>query len=112
MKARSVLTGNYVGSFPTQVDGLTRGESANLLQWFHDMITHGHDLQVRFKWNSPNDIGKCLCTIPGFCRYRELTGGYSNLGQSQRIPYRDRRPRRVRSSKWESCSGRGGDSVF
>jgi hypothetical protein len=34
-----------------------------MLQWFHDMITHGHDLQVRFKWNSPNDIGGCL-TIP------------------------------------------------
>jgi hypothetical protein len=29
-----------------------------MLQWFHDLITHGHDLQVRFKWNDPNDIGK------------------------------------------------------
>ncbi|KAB8254395.1 hypothetical protein BDV32DRAFT_142920 [Aspergillus pseudonomiae] len=38
------------------IDGLTRRESASMLQWFHDMITHGHDLQVRFKWNSPNDI--------------------------------------------------------
>ncbi|KAE8324472.1 hypothetical protein BDV39DRAFT_118291 [Aspergillus sergii] len=45
-----------IGSFPTQIDGLTRRESASMLQWFHDMITHGHDLQVRFKWNNPNDI--------------------------------------------------------
>lgn len=29
-----------------------------MLQWFHDLITHGHDLQVRFKWNDPNDIGR------------------------------------------------------
>jgi hypothetical protein len=28
-----------------------------MLQWFHDLITYGHDLQVRFKWNDPNDIG-------------------------------------------------------
>ena len=53
----------HLGSFPTQIDGLTRRESASMLQWFHDMITHGHDLQVRFKWNSPNDIGWCLCIL-------------------------------------------------
>lgn len=28
-----------------------------MLQYFHDLITYGHDLQVRFKWNEPNDIG-------------------------------------------------------
>lgn len=36
-----------------------------MLQWFHDLITYGHDLQVRFKWNNPNDIGKfTYITIP------------------------------------------------
>ncbi|GFF36582.1 alpha-ketoglutarate-dependent sulfonate dioxygenase, putative [Aspergillus udagawae] len=45
-----------IGSFPAQFNGLTRRESANMLQWFHDMITYGHDIQVRFKWNQPNDI--------------------------------------------------------
>lgn len=29
-----------------------------MLKWFHDHITTGHDLQVRLKWNSPNDIGR------------------------------------------------------
>lgn len=34
-----------------------------MLQWFHDLITYGHDLQVRLKWNQPNDIGKCYILI-------------------------------------------------
>ncbi|KAL2842500.1 hypothetical protein BJX68DRAFT_257784 [Aspergillus pseudodeflectus] len=51
-----VNVGGDLSAVHPVVDGLTRKESANLLQWFHDMITHGHDLQVRFKWNSPNDI--------------------------------------------------------
>ncbi|KAJ5099050.1 tfdA family taurine dioxygenase [Penicillium argentinense] len=45
-----------IGSFPSAINGLNRRESANMLQWFHDLITYGHDLQVRFKWNDPNDI--------------------------------------------------------
>lgn len=28
-----------------------------MLKWFHDMISYGHDLQVRFKWLNENDIG-------------------------------------------------------
>jgi alpha-ketoglutarate-dependent taurine dioxygenase len=47
-----------IGSFPLEINGLNRKESANMLQQFHDHITYGHDLQVRFKWNDPNDIGK------------------------------------------------------
>ncbi|KAB8219872.1 hypothetical protein BDV33DRAFT_103627 [Aspergillus novoparasiticus] len=77
-----------IGSFPTQIDGLTRRESASMLQWFHDMITHGHDLQVRFKWNSPNDIGRCLCIL----HLTLCTDWSSDLGQSQRLSYRDGRP--------------------
>ncbi|RDW56998.1 hypothetical protein BP6252_13916 [Coleophoma cylindrospora] len=46
-----------VGSFPARIDGLSRVESQNMLKWFHDMITYGHDLQVRFKWKNENDIG-------------------------------------------------------
>ncbi|KAL4780009.1 hypothetical protein BJX76DRAFT_364665 [Aspergillus varians] len=45
-----------VGTFPKKVNGLTTRESENLLKYFHDLITYGHDLQVRFKWNDPNDI--------------------------------------------------------
>ncbi|PLB45013.1 tfdA family taurine dioxygenase [Aspergillus steynii IBT 23096] len=45
-----------VGSFPVRINEVNRRESANMLQWFQDLITYGHDLQVRFKWNEPNDI--------------------------------------------------------
>ncbi|GLA14488.1 hypothetical protein AnigIFM62618_000869 [Aspergillus niger] len=45
-----------IGAFPSKINGLNRRESANMLQYFHDLITYGHDLQVRFKWNDPNDI--------------------------------------------------------
>ncbi|KAE8339487.1 hypothetical protein BDV24DRAFT_175998 [Aspergillus arachidicola] len=51
-----VNVGGDLSAVHPVIDGLTRRESASMLQWFHDMITHGHDLQVRFKWNSPNDI--------------------------------------------------------
>ncbi|RAH80505.1 tfdA family taurine dioxygenase [Aspergillus japonicus CBS 114.51] len=44
------------GAFPTKINELSRKESANMLQYFNDLIIHGHDLQVRFKWNEPNDI--------------------------------------------------------
>ncbi|KAJ5691397.1 hypothetical protein N7488_012132 [Penicillium malachiteum] len=45
-----------VGSFPSKINGLNRKESTTMLQWFHDLITFGHDLQVRFRWNNANDI--------------------------------------------------------
>ncbi|KAI9039212.1 TauD/TfdA dioxygenase family protein [Aspergillus affinis] len=45
-----------IGSFPARINEVNRRESANMLQWFQDLITYGHDLQVRLKWNDPNDI--------------------------------------------------------
>ncbi|KAK1142412.1 hypothetical protein N8T08_007964 [Aspergillus melleus] len=45
-----------IGSFPARINEVNRKESANMLQWFQDLIIYGHDLQVRFKWNEPNDI--------------------------------------------------------
>ncbi|PYH94540.1 putative alpha-ketoglutarate-dependent sulfonate dioxygenase [Aspergillus ellipticus CBS 707.79] len=45
-----------IGAFPAKINGLNRRESANMLQYFNDLITYGHDLQVRFKWNEPHDI--------------------------------------------------------
>lgn len=47
-----------VGSFPTQINGLAQEESNRLLKWFKDILVTNHDLQVRFKWKSPNDIGE------------------------------------------------------
>jgi hypothetical protein len=45
------------------INGLNRRESSQTLRWFHDLITYGHDLQVRFKWNEPNDIGKLVVSL-------------------------------------------------
>ncbi|KAL4937805.1 hypothetical protein BDV06DRAFT_202156 [Aspergillus oleicola] len=45
-----------VGTFPKVINDLTTRESENTLKYFHDLITYGHDLQVRFKWAQPNDI--------------------------------------------------------
>lgn len=58
-----------------------------MLQWFHDLITYGHDLQVRFKWAQPNDIGKYQFSV--YIWECQLTA-VSNLGQPQCLPHRDR----------------------
>ncbi|HEX2951144.1 MAG TPA: hypothetical protein VHV83_16495, partial [Armatimonadota bacterium] len=41
-----------------KVNGVSKEESAHLLKWFVDLIVENHDLQVRFRWQNPNDLGK------------------------------------------------------
>ncbi|KAF1354764.1 hypothetical protein BDV97DRAFT_374757 [Delphinella strobiligena] len=45
-----------LGAFPTQINGLAKAESDGLLKFFRNLLIQNHDLQVRFKWKSPNDI--------------------------------------------------------
>ncbi|KAK3361211.1 hypothetical protein B0T24DRAFT_117903 [Lasiosphaeria ovina] len=45
-----------VGGHVKHINGLTEEESSKLLTWFLDLVYKNHDLQVRFKWKSPNDI--------------------------------------------------------
>ncbi|KAK3943238.1 taurine catabolism dioxygenase [Diplogelasinospora grovesii] len=45
-----------VGGHVKHINGLTEEESSRLLAWFVDLVYKNHDLQVRFKWNNPNDI--------------------------------------------------------
>ncbi|KAK4126555.1 taurine catabolism dioxygenase [Parathielavia appendiculata] len=47
-----------VGGHVKHINGLTEEESSKLLGWFLDLVYKNHDLQVRFKWKSSNDIGK------------------------------------------------------
>lgn len=47
-----------LGPFARNIDGLNKEESDELLQKFYGMICLNHDLQVRFRWRNPNDIGK------------------------------------------------------
>jgi alpha-ketoglutarate-dependent taurine dioxygenase len=46
-----------IGSFPKYINELEDEESTELLKKLHDVIINNHDLQVRFKWRNPNDIG-------------------------------------------------------
>ncbi|CRK42827.1 hypothetical protein BN1723_005436 [Verticillium longisporum] len=45
-----------VGGHVKHINGVTAEESKALLDWFLDLVYKGHDLQVRFKWQNPNDI--------------------------------------------------------
>lgn len=47
-----------VGGHVKHINGVTAEESKHLLDWFLDLLQKGHDLQVRYKWQNPNDIGK------------------------------------------------------
>ncbi|KAF7560160.1 hypothetical protein G7046_g4004 [Stylonectria norvegica] len=45
-----------IGDHVKHINGLTQDESDNLLKWFYDLIVLDHTLQVRFKWQTPNDL--------------------------------------------------------
>ncbi|GJN81684.1 hypothetical protein PLIIFM63780_005219 [Purpureocillium lilacinum] len=45
-----------VGGHVRHINGVTEEESKQLLDWFLDLVYHNHDLQVRLKWQNPNDI--------------------------------------------------------
>jgi alpha-ketoglutarate-dependent taurine dioxygenase len=47
-----------VGGHVKHINGVTDEENKKLLDWFLDLVYRNHDLQVRFKWLNPNDIGK------------------------------------------------------
>jgi alpha-ketoglutarate-dependent taurine dioxygenase len=51
-----------IGNFPKVINELDPEESTELLKKFYQVILDNHDLQVRFKWKNPNDIGKLTLT--------------------------------------------------
>lgn len=53
-----------VGGHVGHINGVTQQESDNLLRLFYDLVKD-HSLQVRHKWQSPNDIGMKLPTPHG-----------------------------------------------
>ncbi|KAF2091062.1 taurine catabolism dioxygenase [Saccharata proteae CBS 121410] len=66
-----------IGAFPKSINGLTRQESEHLLHWFLDLIYKNHELQVRFKWQNPNDIA----IWDNRCVFHSATFDYDNLGE-------------------------------
>ena len=47
-----------VGNHVQQINGLSDTESRNLVDWFTRLIVENHDLQVRNRWQNPNDVGE------------------------------------------------------
>ena len=45
-----------VGHHIQRINGLSDEESKHFLAWLVQLIVENHDLQVRFKWNSVNDL--------------------------------------------------------
>ncbi|OQO08425.1 hypothetical protein B0A48_06295 [Cryoendolithus antarcticus] len=45
-----------VGHHAQRINKVSEAESKHLLSWFVQLITENHDLQVRNRWQSPNDL--------------------------------------------------------
>ncbi|KAF7549470.1 hypothetical protein G7Z17_g6351 [Cylindrodendrum hubeiense] len=45
-----------IGAHVGHINGVTKEESSNLLSWFYELIAKDHSIQVRLKWQNPNDI--------------------------------------------------------
>ncbi|KAE8149808.1 putative alpha-ketoglutarate-dependent sulfonate dioxygenase [Aspergillus avenaceus] len=65
-----------VGTHVAHINDLSDEESDHLLRWFVTLIVENHDLQVRLKWQNPNDIA----IWDNRSVYHAATFDYSNLG--------------------------------
>ncbi|KAE8450079.1 hypothetical protein EG329_006860 [Mollisiaceae sp. DMI_Dod_QoI] len=45
-----------IGGHLSHINDVTPEESKALLDWFNRLLVDNHDLQVRFKWQNPNDV--------------------------------------------------------
>ncbi|KXT17283.1 hypothetical protein AC579_519 [Pseudocercospora musae] len=45
-----------VGHHAKRINEISEAESEHLLKWFIQLIVENHDLQVRYKWQNPNDV--------------------------------------------------------
>ena len=53
-----------MGTHCKNINGVSQSESQLLLDKILSMITENHDLQVRFRWQNPSDIGMLLFPEP------------------------------------------------
>ncbi|GES64772.1 taurine catabolism dioxygenase TauD/TfdA [Aspergillus terreus] len=65
-----------VGTHVEKINGLTEEESRHLLDWFVTLIVENHDLQVRLRWQNPND----LAIWDNRSVYHAATWDYSDIG--------------------------------
>ena len=45
-----------VGHHAKRINEVSDSESESLLKWFVQLVTENHDLQVRYRWQNPNDV--------------------------------------------------------
>lgn len=45
-----------MGHHAKRINEVTEAESEHLLKWFVQLIVENHNLQVRYKWQSENDL--------------------------------------------------------
>lgn len=55
-----------VGHHVSSINDVTEEESDNLLRWFVNLVVENHDLQVRLRWQNPNDLGKSYFIFPAY----------------------------------------------
>ena len=66
-----------VGHHVQQINDLTPLESKALLEWFVRLIVDNHDLQVRHRWQNPNDVA----IWDNRSVYHTATPDYTGLGE-------------------------------
>ncbi|KAI1773384.1 TauD-domain-containing protein [Hypoxylon cercidicola] len=69
-----------VGHHVRHVHGLAGEESRRLLGWFVRLVVENHDLQVRLRWQNPND----LAIWDNRSVYHAATPDYEGLGLGER----------------------------
>ncbi|KAI1798932.1 TauD-domain-containing protein [Daldinia bambusicola] len=69
-----------VGHHVKYIHGLSEAESRGFLDWFVQLIVENHDLQVRFRWQQPND----LAIWDNRSVYHAATPDYLNQGLGER----------------------------
>lgn len=67
-----------VGVHVEQINGLSEMESQHLKTVFLQLIMENHDLQVRYRWINPNDVGEFL--FPMNHLYSQILTSGSYLG--------------------------------
>lgn len=69
-----------VGHHVQRIHGLSEDESRHFLDWFVRLVVENHDLQVRLRWQDPND----LAIWDNRSVYHSATSDYGHLDLGER----------------------------
>ena len=65
-----------LGHHAKKINDISQAESDHLLKWFVQLVTDNHDLQVRHRWQNPNDVA----IWDNRSVYHTATNDYEGLG--------------------------------